>query len=74
MLIATTPDIPGKNYTVLGIVTASASGQSPDHVLSLLAQAGSKIGADAVIGVQLAIERGSAYVTFYAIGTAVKFA
>jgi hypothetical protein len=74
MLLVTIPELPGRQYNVLGIVNASQGKASLDQVLNLLGDAASKIGADAVIGIQLAIDSGPQAVVFHVIGTAIKFA
>jgi ABC-2 type transport system ATP-binding protein len=59
---------------ICGIVNASQGKASLDQVLNLLGDAASKIGADAVIGIQIAIDSGPQAVVFHVIGTAIKFA
>jgi hypothetical protein len=74
MLLVTIPELPGRRYNVLGIVSASQGKASLDQVLNLLGDEASKIGADAVIGIQLAIDSGPQAVVFHVVGTAIKFA
>jgi hypothetical protein len=73
MLLVTISELPGRRYNVLGIVSASQGKASLDQVLNLLGDEASKIGADAVIGIQLAIDSGPQAVVFHVVGTAIKF-
>jgi uncharacterized protein YbjQ (UPF0145 family) len=74
MLLVTIPELPGRRYNVLGIVSASQGQVSLDQALNLLGDEASKIGADAVIGIQIAIDSGPQAVVFHVVGTAIKFA
>jgi uncharacterized protein YbjQ (UPF0145 family) len=52
MLMTTTLDIPGRQWIVLGIVTASVDRIDLKMALNAIGQDASKLGADAVIGIQ----------------------
>jgi uncharacterized protein YbjQ (UPF0145 family) len=74
MLLVTIPELPGRRYNMLGIVSASQGRASLDQVLNLLGNEASKIGANGVIGIQLAIDSGPQAVVFHVVGTTIKFA
>jgi hypothetical protein len=74
MLLVTIPELPGRRYNVLGIVSASQGGVSLDQALNHLGDEASKVGADAVIGIQMAIDSAPGGMVFHVIGTAIKFA
>jgi uncharacterized protein YbjQ (UPF0145 family) len=74
MLLVTIPELPGRRYNVLGIVSVSQGRVSLDQALNLLGDEASKIGGDAVIGIQIAIDSGPQSMAFHIIGTAIKFA
>jgi hypothetical protein len=73
MLLVTIPELPGRRYNVLGIVSVSQRA-SLDQVFNLLGAEAAKIGGDGVIGIQIAIDSGPQAVVFHVIGTAIKFA
>jgi Phenylacetic acid catabolic protein len=74
MLLVTIPELPGRRYNVLGIVSVSQGRVSLDQALNLLGAEAGKIGGEAVIGIQIAIDSGSQTVVFHLVGTAITFA
>jgi uncharacterized protein YbjQ (UPF0145 family) len=74
MLLVTITELPGRRYNVLGIVSTSQGGVSLDQALNHLGDEANKIGADAVLGVQMAIDSAPGGMVFHLIGTAIKFA
>ncbi len=75
MLISTLPELPGRTFQVLGLVTAHATlgaigGGNPQKMIQQLIEQAQRFGADAIVDVKTVLGGESAHCMM--TGTAVK--
>lgn len=75
MLISTLPQLPGRSFEVLGLVTAHAvlgaiGGGNPQKMIQQLIEQAQRFGADAIVDVKTVLGGDSAHCMM--TGTAVK--